>query len=337
MIGKTITQYKILEKLGGGGMGVVYKAEDSMLKRTVALKFLPPELSCDEECKEGFVHEAQAVSALDHNNICTIYELSETTDGQLFIVMAYYEGETLENRIRRSPLPLEEAIEIAIQVTQGLARVHEANIIHCDIKPANIIITDRSEVKIVNFGLSKTAKRTKLTKSGTRSGTADYMSPEQINGKEADVRSDIWALGIVLCEMIAGQVPFKGDYEQVVTYSIVNEHPELLTMLRPGVPVALELLVLKCLEKESNNRSQTVHEIAEDLRWILECIGTGKTTSKRDTTCKVKAVLPQSSAQLFLLLQAIQPSNHAIHPKCPTTVHICPTSVSESPPMLSKL
>lgn len=280
MIGKTISHYKILEKLGGGGMGVVYKAEDSKLKRTVALKFLPPELSRDEESKERFVHEAQAVSALDHNNICTVYEIGETTDGQLFIVMACYEGETLESRIRRGPLPLEEVVEIAMQVTQGLARVHEAHIIHRDIKPANIIITDRAEVRIVDFGVAKTAKRTKLPKSGTTPGTVDYMSPEQIKGKEADARTDIWALGTVLYEMIAGQVPFKGEYEQAVLYSILNEEAEPLSGLRTGVPMEMERLVLKCLEKEANNRYQTVNEIDVDLLWILKSIDTGKTISQ---------------------------------------------------------
>jgi serine/threonine protein kinase len=168
MIGQTISHYRILEKLGGGGMGVVYKAEDTKLKRLVALKFLPQDLTRDEEAKERFVHEAQAASALDHTNICTIYEIDATEDGQMFIAMAYYEGETLKKKIERGPLPIDQTLDLAIQTAQGLARAHEAGITHRDIKPANLMITNRGEVKIVDFGLAKLVGQTRLTKLARR-------------------------------------------------------------------------------------------------------------------------------------------------------------------------
>ncbi len=222
MIGTTISHYKILEKLGEGGMGVVYKAEDTKLKRTVALKFLPPELTRDPEAKERFIHEAQAASALDHNNICTIYEVAEIDDGQLFIAMACYEGETLKSRIAQGQLRIEEALDFVGQIAQGLVRAHEVGIVHRDIKPANIIVTTRGEVKIVDFGLAKLSGRTLLTKSGTTLGTAAYMSPEQARGEQVDQRTDIWSLGVVLYEMLTGKRPFESEYEQALVYSILN-------------------------------------------------------------------------------------------------------------------
>jgi len=240
LIGKTILHYKILEKLGEGGMGVVYKAEDTKLKRTVALKFLPPELTRDPEAKQRFIHEAQAASALQHNNVSTIHEIDESDEGQMFICMDYYEGETLKDKIQRGPLKLKEAIDTAIQIAEGLARAHEESIVHRDIKPANIIVTKRDVVKIVDFGLAKLAEGVKLTKTGTTLGTAAYMSPEQTSGQKVDHRSDIWSLGVVLYEMIAGQLPFKGEYEQVVSYAIVHEEPEPMTGLRTGVPMELD-------------------------------------------------------------------------------------------------
>src|SRR5437867_2136143 len=202
MIGQTISHYKILEKLGEGGMGVVYKAEDNKLKRTVALKFLPPEMTSDEAAKRRFIHEAQAASALDHPNIAVVHEIDETNDGRSFICMAYYEGETLKARIERGPLPLTVAIQIALQVADGLQRAHEAGIIHRDIKPANIMITNRGEAKIVDFGLAKLNRDSRSTTSGFHAGTAAYMSPEQVKGETIDSRSDLFSLGIVLYEML---------------------------------------------------------------------------------------------------------------------------------------
>src|SRR5512136_2574522 len=190
-------------------MGVVYKAEDTRLRRTVALKFLPPDLTRDPEAKERFIHEAQAASALQHSNICVVYDIDETPDGQMFISMEYLDGETLKKKIERGPLKIEEAIDVAIQVAQGLTKAHEHGIVHRDIKPANIMITTDGVAKIVDFGLAKLSGQTMLTKAGATLGTAAYMSPEQARGEPADHRTDIWSLGIVLYEMVTGRRPFE--------------------------------------------------------------------------------------------------------------------------------
>ncbi|MFX0198056.1 MAG: protein kinase, partial [Candidatus Hodarchaeota archaeon] len=225
----------------------------------------------DPEAKERFIQEARAASALDHPNSCNIHEIDETKpadagDGQMFICMAYYEGETLKKKIERGPLKLEEAIDIAIRVAQGLARAHEAGITHRDIKPANIMITERGEVKILDFGLAKLAGQVRLTKTGTTMGTIAYISPEQAQEDEVDHRSDIWSLGVVLYEMLTGQLPFKGAYDQVLIYSILNKEPEKITRLRPEIPMELERIVDKALQKEKENRYQKVEEILADLK-----------------------------------------------------------------------
>ena len=212
MIGETISHYKILEKLGAGGMGVVYKAEDTKLKRTVALKFLPPELARDEEAKKRFIREAQAAASLDHPNICTIYEVNES-DGQTYIAMAYVEGESLKQFIKRGPLELGKALGIAAQAAEGLKAAHAKGIIHRDIKSANVMLTPEEQAIIMDFGLAKMAEATRMTKTGTTLGTAAYMCPEQVLGKAEDQRSDIWSLGVVLYEMLMGKLPFKGDYD----------------------------------------------------------------------------------------------------------------------------
>jgi serine/threonine-protein kinase len=265
MIGQTISHYKILEKLGSGGMGVVYTAEDTRLKRTVALKFLPPELTRDREARKRFVKEAQAASALEHSNICTIYEIDETKDGQMFIAMACYQGETVKEKIAKGPLDLEETVDIARQAAQGLVKAHGRGIVHRDIKPANIFVTQDNEVKIVDFGLAKLAGKTRLTKADTTLGTIGYMSPEQTRGEDVDHRSDIWALGVVLYEMVTGGLPFKGDHEQAIVYSIMNEDPEPLTSRRTGVPLELEAIVSKCLAKSPADRYQHADELIVDL------------------------------------------------------------------------
>jgi serine/threonine protein kinase/tetratricopeptide (TPR) repeat protein len=278
MIGKTISHYKILEKLGGGGMGVVYKAEDTKLKRMVALKFLPPHVSLDNEAKERFMHEAQAASALDHNNICTIHEIGESEDGQMYMAMALYEGETLQDKIERGPLPLEEALNIASQISEGLAKAHEKDIVHRDIKPANIMITSDGVAKILDFGLAKLSGRTKLTREGTTLGTVAYMSPEQVRGEKADNRTDIWALGVILYEMITGISPFKGDYEQAIMYSIANETPEPITGLRTGVPMELERIINKTLAKKTDERYQSVTDLLVDLKSVRQQSQSKQTT-----------------------------------------------------------
>ena len=227
-------------------MGIVYKAEDTKLKRTVALKFLPPELMRDSEAKERFLHEAQAAAALEHQHICNIYEIDETED-QIFIVMSCFEGQTLKEKIESGPLKIDEALKIVIQAAEGLQAAHEKDIVHRDIKSANIMVTEKGQVKIMDFGLAKLKGQTKLTKAGTTLGTADYMSPEQAQGVDVDHRTDIWSLGVVLYEMIAGQLPFKGEYEPAVLYSIINEQPEPLTALRTGIKIGDRQKTLKFL------------------------------------------------------------------------------------------
>jgi non-specific serine/threonine protein kinase len=273
MIGQTVSHYRILEKLGEGGMGVVYKAEDTKLKRTVALKFLPPELTRDKNAKTRFVHEAQAASALDHPNICTIHEIDETKDGHMFICMACYEGETLREMVSKRPLELSKAIDVTMRAAEGLAQAHGQGIVHRDLKPANIFITKDGHVKIVDFGLAKLADRTKLTKPGMTAGTVAYMSPEQAKGQEVDRRSDIWSLGATLYEMVTGQVPFKSDYDEAVVYSILNEAAEPVTGLRSGVPLELERIITKCMEKDPSERYQTAEDLVADLRHVKRTMG----------------------------------------------------------------
>jgi serine/threonine-protein kinase len=269
MIGQTVSHYRILEKLGGGGMGVVYKAEDTRLKRTVALKFLPPDLTQDPTAKERFVHEAQAASALEHTNICSVHEISEHGD-QTFLVMGYYEGETLKKRIERGPLPLDQVMGIALQVARGLSRAHEAGIIHRDIKPANIIVTTRGDVKIVDFGLAKLSGRTLLTKTGTTLGTAAYMSPEQARGEAVDHRTDIWSMGVVLYEMVTGRRPFRSDYEQALIYLIINQDPEPLAKVCPESAAGLAQIVGHALAKQADDRYRTMELLLEDLTAVAE-------------------------------------------------------------------
>ncbi|MFQ6008621.1 MAG: protein kinase [Candidatus Zixiibacteriota bacterium] len=290
MIGKTISHYKVLEKLGAGGMGVVYKAEDTRLKRCVVLKFLPPELTRDEEAKERFVNEAQAASALDHPNICTIYEIDETKDGQMFIAMACYEGETLKSIIDNRRLMIEEAVGIAIQIAQGLAKAHEQGIVHRDIKPANIIVTKDGVVKILDFGLAKLTGVTQLTKTGTTLGTVAYMSPEQAQGVTVDHRTDIWSLGVGLYQMVSGELPFRGEYEQAVIYSILNEEPEETS----EIPANLQQIVAKALAKEPDERYQQMDDMLTDLSTLrkeLESASTQVTVSKEKPAPAI-AVLP---------------------------------------------
>lgn len=264
MVGQQILHYKILEELGRGGMGVVYKAYDCKRERLVALKFPAPEFRHEDAMKQRLLREGRAASALDHDNICKIHEICETT-GQLFIVMACYEGETLEQRLKRAPLTFPETIEIAGQIAQGLAWVHEAGLVHRDIKPANIMLNDRAAVKIVDFGVAKSAERGSCGGTAATLGTADYMSPEQIYGHEADARSDIWAFGCVMYEMVAGRAAFGGDYDQEIMYSIVNEEPRRLSIFRTGTFRMLSRVIFRCLEKNPDHRYQCADEIVADL------------------------------------------------------------------------
>jgi tetratricopeptide (TPR) repeat protein len=263
LVGHTIGQYEILAKRGGGGMGIVYTARDTRLGRLVALKFLPPQWSHDETAKQRFVREAQAASATDHRNICTIHDIATADDGQLFIVMAHYDGPTLKQRLESGQVPIDEAIDIAAQVAEGLAKAHAQGVVHRDIKPGNLILTDDG-VKILDFGLAKFADSVQLTVEGSTLGTVAYMSPEQSRAQEADARSDIWALGIVLYEMLAGSTPFRGSYIEATTHAIRHDPTPPIT--RAGVPDTLVAIVDRALQKDAAARYQSARELARDLR-----------------------------------------------------------------------
>ena len=275
MIGRTISHYKITGKLGEGGMGVVYKAEDTQLERTVALKFLAAHLLRDEEARKRFHREAKAAASLHHPNVCPVYEIAEA-EGQTFIAMAFIEGESLDKRVEQGPLKIPEALDIAQQIAQGLEAAHEKKIVHRDIKPGNVIVDDKGHVTVMDFGLALLTEGSKLTQLDTTVGTAAYMSPEQIQGLEVDHRTDIWALGCVLYEMVCGQRPFKGLYDQALLYEIVHEDHEPLTGVRTGVPIELEFLVNKCLAKDTANRYQSAGEMIVDLRNLGEKLKSGQ-------------------------------------------------------------
>jgi tetratricopeptide (TPR) repeat protein len=265
MIGRTISHYTIIEQLGRGGMGVVYKAMDNRLGRPVALKFLSPELCLDPEAKQRFFHEARAASTLEHQNICAIHDIDETADGQIFICMSYYEGRTLRDRLQTGPLLMADAIWIARQLADGLGRAHGCGIVHRDIKPANLIITPAGEVKVVDFGLARLADQTRITKSGATLGTAAYMAPEQALGEPADERTDIWAAGVVIYEMLAGRLPFRGEYDLAIAYAIINETPPPLAGINPAVPPELERIVGRCLAKKPADRYARAADLGADL------------------------------------------------------------------------
>jgi len=270
MIGRTISHYRILEKLGEGGMGVVYKAQDTKLDRIVALKFLPKHLLCDEEAKMRFVHEAKAASALDHPNIATIYEIDEA-EGECFICMAYIEGKSLKELIEEREIDgwdMGKIIDVGIQIAEGLSKAHQKGMVHRDIKSDNIMFTNEGLVKIMDFGLAKLKGVTKLTKTGSTLGTVAYMSPEQAQGIQVDQRSDIFSFGVVLYEMITGQLPFKGEHEAAIIYSIVNETPEPLARYKANVPEGLRRILDKALQKDPNTRYQTAADIVADLKGL---------------------------------------------------------------------
>jgi TolB-like protein/tRNA A-37 threonylcarbamoyl transferase component Bud32/Tfp pilus assembly protein PilF len=263
-------KYRIVEEIGRGGMGVVYKAEDIKLRRMVALKFLPHQWISDPDARERFIQEARAASALDHPNICNIYEIGEAEDDRMYIAMAYYEGESLRDKIKRGPLAPEEALGLAIQAATGMAKAHQKGIVHRDIKPANMLITTDGVVKVVDFGLAKLAGQVKLTREGTTVGTVAYMSPEQAKGEAVDQRTDIWSLGVVLYEMLSAVLPFKGDYEQTLIHSILQQEPERLGKLRKDLPAGLENIVFKALSKNPAARYQSMDELLEDLQSVAE-------------------------------------------------------------------
>ncbi len=258
-------RYKILGELGKGGMGIVYRAEDTKLKRTVALKFLPPEFTRDQEAKERFIREAQAAAALDHPNICTVYEVDEQ-EGQAYISMAYIEGYSLRDRLKKAPLGTEDSLDIAIQIGEGLEEAHKKGIVHRDVKSANIMVDERGVAKIMDFGLAKVVGGSLITKESTTMGTVAYMSPEQTRGEAVDHRTDIWSFGVVLYEMLSGQLPFQGERETSIMYSIVHEKPAALKKINPDIPADLERVISRSLEKKPESRYSSSGEILKDLK-----------------------------------------------------------------------
>jgi len=265
MIGREVDHYRILGHLGGGGMGVVYKAEDTRLQRTVALKFLPPAMTRDPLAKTRFLQEARAASALDHPNVCTVYDIGELDDGQLYLAMPAYDGETLKKRIERGPLPIEEAVDIAKQVAQGLSKAHRLGIVHRDIKPANLMLTGDGIVKILDFGLAKLAGSAGLTRAGFCVGTPSYMSPEQARG-EVDQRTDLWSLGVVLYEMLTALLPFQAESDPGIVHAVIYEDPSPITRWRPEIPAALERIIDGLLKKDPGDRYPTAEHVLENLR-----------------------------------------------------------------------
>ena len=276
MIGTTLSHYRIVEELGRGGMGIVYKAEDTKLDRTVAIKVLPSAALASKDDRERFYREAKSAAALNHPHIAQVYEIDEAvpsdaphgTEPSPFIAMEFIDGQPLDEHVKDKPLKLPQAVALAVQIAQALEAAHDKNIVHRDIKSANVMLTAKGQAKVLDFGLAKTAHSTMLTRMGSTLGTVAYMSPEQARGEDVDHRTDLWALGVVLYEMVSGKNPFSGDYEQAVVYSILNEGPEPLTAVRTGVPMQLEWIVDKCLAKDAEDRYQSAKDLIVDLRKV---------------------------------------------------------------------
>ncbi len=276
MIGQEVSHYKILDELGSGGMGVVYKAHDTKLNRTVALKFILPSIVRKKGNGKRFIQEAQAAASLNHPHICTVYEIDEQGENT-FIAMEYVEGKSLREYAQKGPMEFGEAVEIASQIADGLQEAHEKGIIHRDIKSSNIIVTEKNQAKIMDFGLAKVTRDTDLSETKSVKGTVSYMSPEQALGKNVDLRTDIWSFGVVLYEMLSARLPFESSHDQLVLYSILNEDPIPLTELRGDLPAVLERIVRKCLNKNPDKRYQNISSLKEDLLRL-------KQEMKRDRT-----------------------------------------------------
>ncbi len=282
MIAKQIHHYKIIEKIGAGGMGEVFLAEDTKLERKVALKFLPPSFTNDPDFRSRFEHEAKASAALDHPNIVTVYELGEH-DGRMYIAMQYIDGEALDKKIELGTLNITKALDVAEQLCAGLGAAHDAEIVHRDIKPANIIVTDDGVVKILDFGLAKSHRATTETKVGSTLGTVHYDSPEQSRGEQVDRRSDLFAVGVLLYEIITGKLPFSGEYEEAIRYSISNEEAHPLSRFAANVPDEVQRIVSKLLQKDRTLRYQSADDVISDLRLLKQnsSVTQAKTVSPR--------------------------------------------------------
>jgi tetratricopeptide (TPR) repeat protein len=314
MVGTTVSHYEIRAKLGGGGMGVVYRAEDTKLHRTVALKFLPPEMTRDEEAKERFVQEAQAASALDHPNICTVHDIDETDDGRLFICMACYDGETAKEMLQRGPLPLDVAVDVAIDAGKGLLAAHEQGIVHRDIKPANIFITREGRAKLLDFGLAKLSGQTRLTQAGRIVGTAAYMSPEQARGKVVDCRTDLWSLGATFYHLVTGRLPFEADHPQAALYAICHEDPLPVAALRPDAPEALGAIIERCLTKDPAERYASAKELVTDLVRLRPSLEPGAAGLLTATTLPVSQRRSLRPGMIGAVAAVVLAGSFLVHP-----------------------
>ena len=283
MIGTTISHYHILEKIAEGGMGSVYKAEDTRLRRTVALKFISGKAVRDHQTRTRFVQEAQTAASVNHPNINTVYEIEEAED-QVFIAMEYIEGQTLKERVGSGALSLEECLDIGVQVASGLQAAHDKGLVHRDIKSSNVMITPQGQAKIMDFGLVKVLHGTQITRTAVVMGTVAYMSPEQAGNEAVDQRSDIWSLGVLLYEMVAGILPFGEGDSMVILYSILNKPPKPIEGLETRVPAGLERIIRKCLEKKPEMRYQTAAQLRSDLKQLRRDLDTGRARPYTPTT-----------------------------------------------------